>query len=135
MDYKDSNDGWWKFALGAAAVGVIAFAIRGRFRGGADAAPAKGDLRFGSGLTDFRGGPAPDYPTRANATGAIGEYADTDEEPVLGYDGMDRDTLIEWLRDSALDETTLLRIERYERAKENREPVLDAVGDLLASFG
>ncbi|HEX8829797.1 MAG TPA: hypothetical protein VF705_01440, partial [Longimicrobium sp.] len=64
-----------------------------------------------------------------------GEYADTDEEPVLGYDGMDRDSLIEWLRDASLDEETLLYIERYERARENREPVLDAVGDLLASFG
>ena len=129
MDYKDSNDGWWKFALGAAAVGVIAFALRGRMRGGGgEVAEAvnDGESRF----RDFRGGPA-----RSPATGAIGEYADTDEEPVLGYDGMDRDTLIDWLRDAALDESTLLRIERYERSKENREPVLDAVTDLLASFG
>ena len=136
MDYKDSNDGWWKFALGAAALGVIAFTLRGRFRDDADALPAggDGDGRFAGGLRDFRGGPAGAIP-RGAAPSAIGEYADADEEPVLGYDGMDRDTLIDWLRDSALDEETLLRIERYEQAKENREPVLDAVDDLLASFG
>jgi len=29
MEYRDRNDGWWKLALGAAAVGVIAFAFRG----------------------------------------------------------------------------------------------------------
>lgn len=133
MDYKDSNDGWWKFALGAAAVGVIAFAMRDRLRGGAASAGAldNGDGQTGSRFQDFRGGAAASVSPR----GPIGEYADTDEEPVLGYDGMDRDTLVDWIRDSTLDEETLLRIERYERSKENREPVLDAVGDLLASFG
>jgi hypothetical protein len=128
MDYRDSNDGWWKFALGAAAVGVIALAFRGALRGGSLEAALEGDtsgrdLRRGAGSRGFAG-----------AEG-VGEYADTDEEPVLGYDGMDRDSLIEWLRDASLDEETLLYIERYERARENREPVLDAVGDLLASFG
>ena len=134
MDYKDSNDGWWKFALGAAAVGVIAFAMRDRLRGGEAAAAGaldNGDGFTGSRFQDFRGGSATSGPAR----GPIGEYADTDEEPVLGYDGMDRDTLVDWLQDSTLDEETLLRIERYERSKENREPVLDAVGDLLAAFG
>ena len=130
MDYKDSNDGWWKFALGAAAVGVIAFAMRDRLRGGAPALES-GDGATGSRFQDFRGGAA----VGGSPRGAIGEYADADEEPVLGYDGMDRDTLIDWLQDSTLDEETLLRIERYERVKENREPVLDAVGDLLAAFG
>ncbi|HEX8695994.1 MAG TPA: hypothetical protein VF746_26500 [Longimicrobium sp.] len=57
------------------------------------------------------------------------------EEPVLGYDGMDRDTLVAWLDDADLDESTLLRIRRYEHATENREPVLDKVDDLLAAFG
>jgi hypothetical protein len=128
MDYRDSNDGWWKFALGAAAVGVIALAFRGALRGGSLEAALEGDatgrdLRAGAGSRGFVGGDG------------MGEYADTDEEPVLGYDGMDRDSLIEWLRDASLDEETLLYIERYERARENREPVLDAVGDLLASFG
>jgi hypothetical protein len=122
MEYRDRNDGWWKIALGAAAVGVIAFAFRGALRGGSLEATLDEGAR-----------PAP---RRApSADGAIGEYADADEEPVLGYDGMDRDTLVEWLRDSSLDEETLLRIERYERQHENREPVLDAVDDLLAAFG
>ncbi|HEU4558362.1 MAG TPA: hypothetical protein VFS20_10950 [Longimicrobium sp.] len=57
------------------------------------------------------------------------------EEPVLGYDGMDRDTLIEWLDDADLDESTLLRIRRYELETDNREPVLDRIDDLLAAFG
>jgi hypothetical protein len=58
-----------------------------------------------------------------------------DEEPVLGYDGMDRDTLVAWLDDADLDETTLLRIRRYEESHDNREPVLDKVDDLLAAWG
>lgn len=57
------------------------------------------------------------------------------EEPVLGYDGMDRDTLVEWLDDADLDERTLLRIRRYEEDTGNREPVLDKIDDLLAAFG
>ena len=121
MDYRDDNDGWWKFALGAAAVAVIALAFRGALRGGSLEAALEGNDR-GDGR-GFVGGEG------------VGEYADDDEEPVLGYDGMDRDSLIEGLRDASLDEETLLHIERYERARENREPVLDAVGDLLASFG
>jgi hypothetical protein len=135
MDYRDDNDGWWKFALGAAAVAVIALAFRGALRGGSLEAALEGsergsDLRRGAGSRGFvaAGG-------WEGGREGTGEYADTDEEPVLGYDGMDRDSLIEWLRDASLDEETLLYIERYERARENREPVLDTVGDLLASFG
>jgi len=55
-----------------------------------------------------------------------------DEEPVLGYDGMDRDTLIQWIRDARLDEDTLIRIHEYEAANQGRERVLQAVSDLLA---
>ncbi|HYH80702.1 MAG TPA: hypothetical protein VEX86_12945 [Longimicrobium sp.] len=57
------------------------------------------------------------------------------EEPVLGYDGMDRDTLVEWLDDADLDERTLLRVRRYEEETDAREPVLDKIDDLLAAFG
>jgi hypothetical protein len=57
------------------------------------------------------------------------------EEPVLGYDGMDRDTLVDWLDDADLDESSLLRIRRYEQSVANREPVLDKIDDLLAAFG
>jgi hypothetical protein len=53
------------------------------------------------------------------------------EEPVLGYDGMDRDTLIDWLSDADLDRETLLRVRAYEEANRNREPVLEAVATLL----
>jgi hypothetical protein len=134
MDYRDRNDGWWKLALGAAALGVIAFAFRGALRGGSlEDALDEGsgrDLRSGAGPRGFR---ATDG--SRDSHGAIGEYADADEEPVLGYDGMDRDSLVEWLRDASLDEETLLYIERYERSKQNRAPVLDEVGDLLAAFG
>jgi hypothetical protein len=54
---------------------------------------------------------------------------------VLGYDGMDRDTVVDWLREASLDEATLLRMERYEKAHHNREPVLDAITDQLSGFG
>jgi hypothetical protein len=53
------------------------------------------------------------------------------EEPVLGYDGMDRDSLIDWLSDADLDRETLLRVRAYEEANRNREPVLEAVATLL----
>lgn len=53
------------------------------------------------------------------------------EEPVLGYDGMDRDTLLDWLVDADLDRDTLLRIRAYETANLAREPVLEAVDELL----
>ncbi len=54
-----------------------------------------------------------------------------DEEPILGYDGMDRDTLIQWIRDARLDEDTLIRIHEYEAAHQARERVLQAVAELL----
>jgi len=53
------------------------------------------------------------------------------EEPVLGYDGMDRDTLVDWLGEADLDRDTLLRIHAYESANMARGSVLDTVDDLL----
>jgi hypothetical protein len=91
-----------KLLVGAVAVGAIAVAFR--------------DMRAGRWLK-------PPLPGE--------EAAAEREEPVLGYDGMDRDTLVDWLRDAALDEETLVRIRRYEVANQNREPVLAAVADLL----
>jgi hypothetical protein len=115
MEYEDSRGGWIKLLLGAAAVGLIVYVVREAMgRRSAVAALSAGD----DGDED-----------------GIGEYRNDDEEPTLGYDGMDRDTLVEWLQDANLDESTLLRIERYERANANREPVLDTVGDLLGAFG
>ena len=54
-----------------------------------------------------------------------------DTEPVLGYDGMDLQTLIPWLESAELDRPTLQRIRRYELAHQGRETVLTTVDDLL----
>ena len=107
-----------KVLLGAAAAGTIALAFRD-FEGGGWLQPALP----GVGL---------DYDDELLEEDDEEALA---EEPVLGYDGMDRDTLVAWLDDADLDEATLLAIRRYEVANENREPVLDRVDDLLASFG
>ncbi|MEX0912320.1 MAG: hypothetical protein WD737_01315 [Gemmatimonadota bacterium] len=61
-------------------------------------------------------------------TGAV--LADV-EEPVLGYDGMDQETLLEWLEDAELDDSDVRRIMRYEEANFGREPVLEVLGELL----
>lgn len=53
------------------------------------------------------------------------------EEPVLGYDGMDQETLLDWLAAANLDESSIERIIRYEEANYGREPVLEALEDLL----
>jgi hypothetical protein len=60
-----------------------------------------------------------------------GDFSLNGQEPVLGYDGMDRDTLLDWLRDADLDRSTLQRIQAYEGANLGRAPVLDAVEDML----
>jgi hypothetical protein len=107
-----------KVLLGAAAAGTIVLAFR-----------------------DFEGGGwlQPAIPGGGWAEGDLLLEEDDDEtleeEPVLGYDGMDRDTLIAWLEDADLDEATLLRIRRYETGNQDREPVLDRIDDLLAAFG
>lgn len=54
-----------------------------------------------------------------------------EEEPVLGYDGMDQETLIDWLSEAELDPDTLERVRLYELAHRNRGPVLAAVDDLI----
>jgi hypothetical protein len=56
---------------------------------------------------------------------------DLEEEPVLGYDGMDQDTLLDWLHGAELDEETLLRARWYEQRHLAREPVLDALDSKL----
>ena len=52
-------------------------------------------------------------------------------EPVLGYDGMDQETLIDWLGDARLDRSSLTRMRRYEMGNRGREAVLAAIDDLL----
>jgi hypothetical protein len=70
------------------------------------------------------------------AAGRLGRQPDLllpldESEPVLGYDGMDQETLIDWLERAELDEETLRTVEAYESAQRRREPVLEAVRDLL----
>ena len=108
-----------KVLLGFAALGAIAVAFR--------------DWERGEWLRPAVPGAGLDDDALDRLYGEDGE--EEEEEPVLGYDGMDRDTLVAWLDDANLDEETLLRIRRYEEATESREPVLDKVDDLLAAFG
>lgn len=53
------------------------------------------------------------------------------EEPVLGYDGMDLQTVIPWLESAELDPETLQRIRSYEQRNRARESVLNTIEDLL----
>jgi hypothetical protein len=52
-------------------------------------------------------------------------------EPILGYDGMDDETLQGWLQDADTDRRTLLRMIRYEAGNRGRQPVLAAMIDQL----
>lgn len=56
---------------------------------------------------------------------------DEEMEPILGYDGMDQETVIEWLAEAGLDRSTLDVMHRYEERHLARAPVLAAIGDLL----
>lgn len=98
-----------KLLVGAAAVGVVVAAFRdsSRQRWLRPALPGGG----GDGEDGY------------DALGG--------QEPVLGYDGMDRDTLLDWLGEADLDRATLLRIQAYETANLARGPVLDAIEDML----
>lgn len=93
----------WKALLAGAAVGIIIIAFRDSENDGW-LMPAGFDGRFG----------APDEDDLA-------------EEPILGYDGMDQETLLDWLDDSDLDAETLMRTRWYEQRNLAREPVLDAL--------
>lgn len=95
-----------KLALASAATAVILTAFRDR-EGSRWLAPA-----------GLGGAPQPQEPELMT-------------EPVLGYDGMDEDTLLDWISAAELDERTLRGIERYERTNRDRGPVLDTLADLL----
>ena len=53
-------------------------------------------------------------------------------EPVLGYDGMDQETILDWLPFADLDPEQLDEIARYEEANLCREPVLNTLEEMLA---
>ena len=91
-----------KWLFAGILVGVIAVAFR--------------DMERGEWLR-------PTVPQRRIPAGA--------EEPVLGYDGMDQETLLDWLTDAELDAAALERVLRYEEQNLAREPVLSLLEDLL----
>jgi hypothetical protein len=93
----------WKVMLAGAAVGVILTAFRNSETGG---------WLMPAGLAGRLPLPGDE---------------DLDQEPVLGYDGMDQETLLDWLGDSELDPETLMRTRWYEQRHQAREPVLDAL--------
>lgn len=94
---------WLKMLLAGAAVGVILVAFR-------DSANERWLI-----------------PARI----ADDETEELEEEPVLGYDGMDQETLLDWLNEANLDRSTLLRLRSYEEQNLGRATVLDAVDELL----
>lgn len=100
----------WKLLFAGVAVGVIASAFRD-FDNETWLVPAGvgGDDEGDAGMEDD----------------------DEVEEPILGYDGMDVDTLLDWLDSAELDRGTLLRMHDYEESHLAREPVLTAIDDLL----
>ena len=61
-----------------------------------------------------------------------GEGEDPGEaEPLLGYDGMDVDALIDWMDGAGPDRATLERMRDYESAHLAREGVLAAIVERL----
>ena len=53
------------------------------------------------------------------------------EEPVLGYDGMDQETLLDWLASADMDPDALEHMLVYEEANLHRTPIIDLIGELL----
>ncbi|HET8654826.1 MAG TPA: hypothetical protein VFL93_04890 [Longimicrobiaceae bacterium] len=94
----------WKLAFAGAALALIAAAFR--------------DFENDTWLA----------PAGLGAAGRVEEENEA-EEPVLGYDGMDVDTLLDWLDDANLDEETLLRMHDYEERHLAREPILAAIDE------
>lgn len=91
-----------KWLLAGVVIGVIAVAFR--------------DLDRGEWLS-------PQLPRKREPVGP--------EEPVLGYDGMDQETVLDWLASANLDASALDHILRYEAANLNRGPVIELLEELL----
>lgn len=73
----------------------------------------------------------PDAPPRSRGLRERRGAPADETEPVLGYDGMDLETLLPWLEAAELDDDTLERVRAYERRHRAREAVLDTLDDLL----
>lgn len=101
-----------KGLLGAAAVGTIVLAFRDNERGAWLRPALPGEGGYGGDTL-------------------VADEERVDEEPVLGYDGMDRDTLMDWLRAADLDTGTLRNVRLYEATHQNRGVVLDTIDTLI----
>ena len=62
--------------------------------------------------------------------GAGGEDQD-EAEPILGYDGMDVDAILDWFDQTGPDRATLVRMRDYETHHLAREAVIEAIGERL----
>jgi hypothetical protein len=63
--------------------------------------------------------------------GGSGKGGELEKEPILGYDSLDVDALLEWLEEARPDGDTLRRMREYESRHLAREAVLDELGDRL----
>lgn len=78
-----------------------------------------------AGFRDF------DYRRWLSPAGPIDSELPDGREPVLGYDGMNQETLLEWLPAANLDSDTLEDMIRYEHANLGRETVLEVLDEML----
>ncbi len=53
------------------------------------------------------------------------------EEPILGYDGMDQETLLDWLSSADLQPDDLEHMLAYEENNLDRAPVIELIEELL----
>lgn len=57
-----------------------------------------------------------------------------DPEPILGFDGMTVDDVLDWIRDADPDPALLRRILGYERGHRRRDPIIRECRDRLRRF-
>lgn len=62
---------------------------------------------------------------------ALRTQTEDQQEPILGYDGMDQETLLEWLDDAELDGDQIEQIIRYEERHARREPILSTLHERI----
>lgn len=57
-----------------------------------------------------------------------------DPEPVLGFDGMSVDDVLDWIRDADPEPAVIRRILGYERGNRARDPIIRECRDRLRKF-